>query len=133
MSDEHAPRPVPPPVCNQCGRPMTRVTVIPRVTKPGRLMLFECEACERTRIRLEPQSEVAGDPACKPLIQNRNGIIGRHVCDHVNQSTSTRQVSRKMIKHTILLHPMHAQVRNGRVRGLAPPTEVVASSATRLF
>jgi hypothetical protein len=54
MSEEHAPRPVPPPVCNQCGRPMTRVTVIPRVTEPGRLTLFECEVCERTRMRLEP-------------------------------------------------------------------------------
>ena len=28
---------------------------------------------------------------------------------------------------------MHAQVRNGRVRALAPPTEVVANSARAFF
>ena len=57
MSEEHAPPLVPPlpepPLCDQCRRPMTRVTTVPRVTMPGRVSVFECEVCEKIDLRSE--------------------------------------------------------------------------------
>jgi hypothetical protein len=40
-----------PPLCPQCGRPMVYFTVIARVTEPGAMALFECEACKKVEFR----------------------------------------------------------------------------------
>jgi hypothetical protein len=35
-----------PPHRSKCGKPMALVTVVPRVTEPGRVVIFQCEDCE---------------------------------------------------------------------------------------
>jgi hypothetical protein len=36
-----------PPQCSKCQKPMAFMTTIQRVTEPGRVMVFQCEDCEK--------------------------------------------------------------------------------------
>jgi hypothetical protein len=40
-------------VCDQCHVPMRFVYTIPRVTKPGRVQMFQCERCDKITLRPE--------------------------------------------------------------------------------
>jgi hypothetical protein len=43
----------PAPICGKCGLPMPFVTVIARVTEPGKVRLFQCYECKKIEFRPE--------------------------------------------------------------------------------
>jgi hypothetical protein len=48
MTEHHYARMCPPqPQCDKCKTSMGFVVEIPRVTKPGKVRVFQCEGCEK--------------------------------------------------------------------------------------